>query len=79
MHYSLTRLLHFGELTLLINQVEKIDIYISKDISKNKTVQKFGISKISNFFLFKDVAYAHQACINLIKNTRKSVIWSTTI
>lgn len=46
-HYSLARLLHFGELTLLlINQAEKIVMVIERYM----IVQKFGISKI-NFFV----------------------------
>ncbi len=31
------------------------------------TVQKFGIKKIFN--VFKEVSYAYQSCIYLIKNT----------
>ncbi len=31
--------------------------------------KKCGISKIFNVFIFKEVSYAHQGCIYLIKNT----------
>ncbi len=36
------------------------------------TIQKFGVREYLMFW--KDVSYAHQGCIYLIKNTVKTVI-----
>ncbi len=42
---------------------------------RKRTVQKIGISKI-----FKEVSYAHQCCIYLIKNTENLLIlWNIAI
>ncbi len=41
------------------------------------TIQKFGVGKIILMFL-KEVSYAYQGCIYLIKNTVKTVtLWNT--
>ncbi len=54
--------LHILHLKCLIQNSYKIIIYLITHV-----VQKFGIGKI--FMCFKEVSYAHQGCINLIKNT----------
>ncbi len=36
------------------------------------SVQRFVKIRVRFFYVFKDVAYAHQDCIYLIKNTEKN-------